>query len=112
MKCENQTLNVLQFKINLLFSICVLFYSSFVCIPAYAITEAAGNAAGTAGATMLRVGATANVTTERLRCRPTGIVCTTCLMPDPLHVRSTRGTVDSRWSGHPISHHCFGVDAW
>jgi len=36
MKCQNQTVNLLQSKINLFWCICVLFYSSFVCIPAYA----------------------------------------------------------------------------
>jgi len=51
----------------------------------------AGGAAGTAGTTRLRVSATAHVTTAWLCCRPSGIVCTTCLMSDPLHVRSTPG---------------------
>ena len=36
MKCQNQTLNLLQFNIHLLLSMCVLFYPSFVCISAYA----------------------------------------------------------------------------
>ena len=36
MKSLNQTLNILQSKINLLLCICVLFYSSFVHISAYA----------------------------------------------------------------------------
>jgi len=36
MKCWNQTWNLLQFKINLVLCMCVLFYSSFVCISAYA----------------------------------------------------------------------------
>jgi len=36
MKCQNQTLNLLQFKFILLLFMCFLFYSSFVCISAYA----------------------------------------------------------------------------
>ena len=36
MKCQNQTSNLFQFKINLSLFMCVLFYSSFVCISAYA----------------------------------------------------------------------------
>jgi len=36
MKCPNQTLNLLESKIHLLLCMCVLFYESFVCIPAYA----------------------------------------------------------------------------
>ena len=36
MKCQNQPSNLFQFKINLSLSMCVLFYSSFVCISAYA----------------------------------------------------------------------------
>jgi len=32
----NQTSNLFQFKINLSFFMCVLFYLSFVCISAYA----------------------------------------------------------------------------
>ena len=36
MKCQNQTSNLFQFKINLSFLICVLFCSSFACISAYA----------------------------------------------------------------------------
>ena len=36
MKCQNQTLNLLQSKINLLLCICILFYSSFDCISVYA----------------------------------------------------------------------------
>ena len=33
---RNQTLNLLQFITNLVLCMCVLFYSSFVCISAYA----------------------------------------------------------------------------
>jgi len=36
MKFQNQTLHLLQFKINLFLFMCVLFCSSFVCISAYA----------------------------------------------------------------------------
>jgi len=38
MKCQNQTSNLFQFKINLSLTLfmCVLFYSSFACISAYA----------------------------------------------------------------------------
>jgi len=36
MKCQIQTLHLLQFKINLFLSLCVMFYSSFVCISACA----------------------------------------------------------------------------
>ena len=36
MKCQNQTSNLFLFKINLSWSMCVLFYSSFVCISVYA----------------------------------------------------------------------------
>ena len=36
MKFQHQTLRLLQFKINLFSFMCVLFYSSFVCISAYA----------------------------------------------------------------------------
>ena len=36
MKFQNQTLHLLQFKINLFSFMCVLFYSSFVCISAFA----------------------------------------------------------------------------
>ena len=32
MKCQNPTSNLLQFKINLFFFMCVVFFSSFVCI--------------------------------------------------------------------------------
>jgi len=35
-KLRNQTLNLLQFIINLVLCMCALFYSSFVCISAYA----------------------------------------------------------------------------
>jgi len=36
MKCQNQTLNLLLFKMNLFLFTCVLFYSSLVCVSAYA----------------------------------------------------------------------------
>ena len=36
MKCQSETLNLVQIKINLLLFMCVLYYSSFVCISAYA----------------------------------------------------------------------------
>ena len=36
MKCHNQTSNLFQFKINLSLSMCILFYSLFVCISVYA----------------------------------------------------------------------------
>jgi len=36
MKCQNQVLILLQFQINLLWFMCALFYSSFVCVSAYA----------------------------------------------------------------------------
>ena len=36
MKCQNQTSNLFQFKINLSLFMRVLFYSSFACISAYA----------------------------------------------------------------------------
>ena len=36
MRCQNQSLNLLQSKMHLLWCMCVLFYWSFVCIPAYA----------------------------------------------------------------------------
>jgi len=36
MKCQNQTSNLFQFKTNLSLYMCALFYSSFVCISAYA----------------------------------------------------------------------------
>jgi len=35
MKCQNQTSNLFQFKTNLSLFMCVLFFSSFVCISAY-----------------------------------------------------------------------------
>jgi len=35
-KLKNQTLNLLQFITNLVLCVCVLFYSSFVCISVYA----------------------------------------------------------------------------
>ena len=36
MECQNQTLNLLQSKINLFLCMCVLFHFSFVCTSAYA----------------------------------------------------------------------------
>ena len=36
MKCQNQTLNLFQFKINLSLFMCLLFFSLFVCISASA----------------------------------------------------------------------------
>eukprot|EP00277_Geminigera_cryophila_P001286 CAMPEP_0179426774 /NCGR_PEP_ID=MMETSP0799-20121207/12945_1 /TAXON_ID=46947 /ORGANISM="Geminigera cryophila, Strain CCMP2564" /LENGTH=86 /DNA_ID=CAMNT_0021201603 /DNA_START=1208 /DNA_END=1468 /DNA_ORIENTATION=+ len=42
--------------------------------------------AGTDGAV---TGATAHETTVRPRWRPLGNVCTTCLIPEPLHIRPT-----------------------
>ena len=36
MKCQTQTINLFHFKINLSLFMCALFYSSFVCISAYA----------------------------------------------------------------------------
>jgi len=36
MKCQSETLNLLQIKINLFLFMCVLFYESFDCISAYA----------------------------------------------------------------------------
>ena len=36
MKCPNQTSNLFQFQVNLSMFMCILFFSSFVCISAYA----------------------------------------------------------------------------
>jgi len=36
MKCQNQTLHLLQFKINMVLFMCVFFYLSFVCMSACA----------------------------------------------------------------------------